>query len=310
MNRIIRFLSSLKIAITVIALIVVLAILATLIPQGREASFYTDSYGSGLGNLITAVQFDNFWRSALFLIPLAVFFVNLSACTLRRLIGRIGRKAPLRIGPDLIHFSLLMLIIAGGITLFTRQETVVFLSEGNSFELPDGKEIRLINFDIEIYEDGRPKDWISQVEVLDKNTIVKTSSIEVNKPLRMGHFSIFQSSYRNDVIAVLEHDDEKLMIRPGEAIPYKDGFIGFLEYRSVSERTGAVFIQEKDGKRTQVFLTAGEKLSGVLLSDLLIYSESGLQVVTQRGVFLIYISLFILCVGLFLSFYQKLGDMN
>ncbi len=310
MNRIIRVLSSLKIAITVIVLIVILAILATLVPQGREPSFYLDQFGSRLGSAIVAVQFNNFWRSALFLIPLAVFFVNLFACSLRRLIGRIGRKAPLRIGPDLIHLSLLMLIVAGAITLATRQETVVFLSEGNSFELPDGKEIRLKTFDFEVYEDGRPKDWISRVEVVNNGTVDKSFSIEVNKPLRVGGYRIFQSSYRNDVTAVLERDDEKLMIRPGEAMPYEDGFIGFLEYQSTFDGDVAVFIQEKNGKQTQRFLTVGESLSGVLLSDLLVHSETGLQVVTQRGIFLIYLSLSILCIGLFLSFYQKLGDMN
>ncbi len=310
MNRIIRFLSSLKIAITVIAVIVVLAILATLVPQGREPSFYLDQFGSRLGSAIVAVQFNNFWRSALFIVPLAVFFINLLACTLRRLTGRLRRKAPLRIGPDLIHLSLLLLIIAGGITLFTRQETMVFLAEGSSFGLPDGKTIRLKNFDFEMYDDGRPKDWISRVEVLNGKSVVKSFDIEVNKPLRVGTYRIFQSSYKNDAVAVLEREGEQVMIRPGEAIPFEGGFFGFLESRSGPEGNTAVFIQEKDGKRTQISLASGEDFSGILLSDLLIHSESGLQVVTQKGVLIIYLSLGLLCIGLFLSFYQKLGDIN
>ena len=310
MSKLIRILSSLKIAIAVILVLVVLAILATMVPQGREASFYTENYGNGLGNAILRVQFNNFWRSALFLVPLAVFFVNLLACTHRRLTGRIRRKAPLRIGPDLIHLSLLLLIVAGGFTLFTRQETVVFLAEGAGFELPDGKSIRLKNFDFEVYEDGRPKDWISRVEVLNGKDVENTFNIEVNKPLRTGNYRVFQSSYRNDVVAVLEKDGEKVMIKPGEAIPLEGGFLGFLEYQSTPEGNVAVFIQEKDGKRTQISLVAGEDFSGVLLRDLLIHSESGLQVVTQKGIILIYLSLILLCIGLFLSFYQKLGDMN
>ncbi|RKX87931.1 MAG: hypothetical protein DRP70_07465 [Spirochaetes bacterium] len=76
MSKLIRFLSSLKIAIAVISLLVVLAILATLVPQGREASFYTENFGNGLGNAIIRVQFNKFWRSALFLVPLAIFFVT------------------------------------------------------------------------------------------------------------------------------------------------------------------------------------------------------------------------------------------
>ena len=310
MIKLIRFLSSLKIAIAVISLLVVLAILATLVPQGRDASFYTGNYGNGLGNAIIRVQFNKFWRSALFLVPLAVFFVNLLACTLRRLSGRLRRKAPLRIGPDLIHLSLLLLIVAGGFTLFSRQETVVFLAEGGGFELPDGKTIRLKNFDFEMYDDGRPKDWISRVEVLNGKDVEKTFSIEVNKPLRVGRYRIFQSSYKNDAVAVFERDGEKVKIKPGEAMPFEGGFIGFLEYQSTPEGNAAVFIQEKDGKRTQISLFAGEDFSGILLSDLLVHSESGLQVVTQKGIILIYLSLILLCIGMFLSFYQKLGDMN
>ena len=310
MNKLIRILSSLKIAIVVIIVITVLAIIATVIPQDRDPSFYTENYGAALGRAITTVHFHHFWRSALFLVPLGIFFLNLLACSLRRLIGRLSRSAPLRLGPDLIHLSLLLLIIAGVITLFTRHETVVFLAEGSSLEMPDGRLIRLKTFDFEVYEDGRPKDWISRVEIINGDSVEKSFDIEVNKPLRMGRYRIFQSSYRNDVIAVLKKGDESIMMRPGEAMPFDGGFLGFFDYRFSDEDKGVVFILEKDGNRKETILNVGQQLSGVELTDLLVHSETGLQVVTQRGIFIIYLSLIILCIGLFMTFIQKLGDMN
>ena len=310
MSKIIRFLSSLKIAIIVIIVITVLAIIATIIPQERDPAFYIDSYGAVLGGAITTIHFHHFWRSALFLVPLGIFFLNLLACSLRRLTGRLTRRAPLRLGPDLIHLSLLLLIIAGVITLFTRQETVVFLAEGSSLEMPDGRLIRLKTFDFEVYEDGRPKDWISRVEIINEDSVERSFDIEVNKPLRMGRYRVFQSSYRNDVIAVLEKGDESVMMRPGEAMSFDGGFLGFLEFRFTGEDKDAVFILEKDGNREETTLAVGQELSGVVLTDLLVHSETGLQVVTQRGVFIIYLSLIILCIGLFMTFIQKLGDMN
>ncbi len=126
----------------------------------------------------------------------------------------------------------------------------------------------------------------------------------------MGRYRVFQSSYRNDVIAVLEKGDESVMMRPGEAMSFDGGFLGFLEFRFTGEDKDAVFILEKDGNREETTLAVGQELSGVVLTDLLVHSETGLQVVTQRGVFIIYLSLIILCIGLFMTFIQKLGDMN
>ena len=132
----------------------------------------------------------------------------------------------------------------------------------------------------------------------------------VNRPLKMGPYRIFQSSYRTDVIAVLETSDGSFMMRPGEALRSGGGIIGFLEYRLTDEEKNAVFILEKDGNREETILRVGRRLSGALLTDLLVHNESGLQVVTQKGYFIIYLSLIILCFGLFVTFIQKLGDMK
>lgn len=140
MKFIYDLLKSVKTAIVLIITILALALVATLIPQGNEEGFYLETYGS-LGSIILFLDFHTYWRSLVFLAPMGLFALNLLTCTVRRLVVRFKRRDPLRLGPDIVHISLLMLIAGGVITLVSRQEGFVFLGEGDSAELPNGTEL-------------------------------------------------------------------------------------------------------------------------------------------------------------------------
>lgn len=118
MNKLWKFITSIKLAVVLISILILLSIVGTLIPQDKDDGFYLEKYGTAAAEIIIKLHLHNFYRSLSFLIPLALFFINLLACSASRLYKRIKLKSPLRPGPDIIHLSLLLLIVAGVLMLF------------------------------------------------------------------------------------------------------------------------------------------------------------------------------------------------
>ncbi|MFP4618700.1 MAG: cytochrome c biogenesis protein ResB [Spirochaetaceae bacterium] len=251
MRKIIKILSSMRLAVVLLVLIIVLSIIATLIPQGQEDAYYIDTYGEALGSLIVNLHLYSFYLSPLFLLPGVLFFLNLLVCTIKRLSSRIRNRAPARFGPDIVHVSLLLIMVLGIYSLYTRQEVTVFLSRGDSVVLENGLEIRLKEFESLSYADGSPKDWISRVEIFLSGEKLTDYAIEVNKPYSYGPYKVFQSTFMDE--------------------------------------TGVV----EEG-------LSGEKLGAT--------SYTGLKIVKMPATTLILLTLLLFCVGLALTFYQKLGE--
>ncbi len=237
-TRVYRFFKSIKLALILIGYLVVTSIIASLIPQGREPGFYTHEFSAPIYKLITTLNLNNFFRSLLFLVPLGIFTINLSVCTMDRLVTRIKHHAPLRLGPDIIHIGLLVLIAAGLITLFQRQEGFVFLSPGDSVRLPNGYELTLKRFIFKIYRDGRPKKWISEIELTEQTTQSskdnsqappRIATIEVNRPLRLGNLNIFQYSYRDiSTITLKDPSGTPITIHTGKSLRAENSIYTFI----------------------------------------------------------------------------------
>lgn len=299
-----------KTAVILILVLIVLSILGSFIPQGRELTFYTDEYGDLVGNLIIAAHFYNFFRSWLFLIFSSLFFINLATCSILRLHRRIRRKAPLRLGPDIIHLSLLLIIVLGVFVLFTRQETMVMLEAEDSFFLPDGTEISLVVFEIEYYEDGRPADWVSRILVKsgDKS---QEYSLEVNKPFQHGSYRIFQSAFDLKPHAIIRDDDHDHELNRRDGLPVDEGALYLMDIHDIEGEAYGTFFLTKDSNSQdyeELVLKSGDSFHGYFVDDLFITKTTGLQIVYQPGNTLILAALLLFCVGLAVTFYQKIGD--
>jgi len=90
MNAPLKFLTSLRLAIVLLILIISASILGTLIPQGRTAAEYAARYG-GLGPLLQGLGLTALYRSVWYVALLLFFGVNLLICTLTRLGPKIRR---------------------------------------------------------------------------------------------------------------------------------------------------------------------------------------------------------------------------
>jgi len=98
-KAVIRFLSSVKLAIVLIILLVAASVVGTLIPQGRDMAEYASRYGR-MGAPLVKLQLTNVFRSVWFLAVLGLFGLNIAACTLTRLGAKVRRVRRPRIESD------------------------------------------------------------------------------------------------------------------------------------------------------------------------------------------------------------------
>jgi hypothetical protein len=305
--------------------------LSTLIPQGKEITYYSQNYSSWMAGLITTTQFNRFFQSALFLFPVIIFFLNLLTCAIVRLAKRLKSKAKKRFGPDIIHIGLLLLMIGGLLSPYGRNEQMVSLSEGESTLLPGGYKLVLNSFKFLKYGDGRPKDWLSNVDVFKNGTKIKSHTIEVNKPLRIGKVKVYQNSYNQDVSATVSTlFGETFEIRPGDYYTARNAIIIF---RDIEVNLNDDEVAEKNDIRTDsgvaVFeelstsgqdsghsvtavhrLSVSEEIDGFTMEKFSIASQTGLQIVEDPSTIPVIISLILIGLGLSLTFIQKMGDKN
>ena len=302
-----RFFRSVRLAVVLILIIAALSVIGTLIPQGRDPTVYFHSYGAFWARLILTLNFDEFFRSWPFRIPVGLFFINLSVCGVDRFVNRRRRRARPRHGPDLIHVGLLLLIIGAMVSVAGRMESFVYMGVGEEIQLKEEYIIRLVETEYQEYEDGRPKDWISTVAVLrNGELLIPSYSIEVNKPLRIGGVRIYQTSFaREDRALLLDQDGIGSTITNGRGFEVEGGLIVF---RGI-EGKSAVFERWERRTRTAVYRVGiGEPIGEYTVEDLGSREVSGLNAVMDPGFVPVVIALIIVAAGLTLTLIQKGKD--
>lgn len=316
MRSLFKALRSLRLAIILIGYMVVSSALASLVPQGREASYYYSTLSAFTAALVVKSGFSHFFGSALFLLPALLFFVNLSACSAWRLAREFGKERKARRhGPDLLHLGLVLLLlsVAGG-RLATmseaRDEGFVRLRVGDSVQLSGGRILRLSAFEMERYPDGRPKEWISTAEIsVDGSPIRKPFRIRVNHPLRLGALSIYQASYGTERVLELETaEGEKRSLAAGESLDMDAGRIMLM---SVDLDTGESLAREENpaGERI-VRLARGSKLGPYTVAGAKEVGLSGLKASYDPAYPAVVASLAIVLTGICMTLARKLGDLK
>ena len=312
MRKLYKTLRSMRLALILIAIIVVLAVIATLIPQGRDLSYYEQEYPAGISAVIRSLHLDAFYTSVIFLVPCALFFINLALCTFDRIFTRFRRHSPLRIGPDLIHIGILCIMIFGILSFYLHKEGYAELREQESLTLPNGKEVVLTAFEFFTYEDGRPKDWISHVRVLDDGGTIKEARIEVNHPLKVDSYKIFQNSYRyTPAVTLKAASGEFYRLDPGDTAHHNSRVYAFTGFEYNHDESMTVQIERLDVNPVERWiLTQGDRFGEMTVDEVTVIVSSGLQVVQDPMELYILIAFAILLTGLSVAFIQKRGDLK
>ena len=209
-RRIFRFFSSLRLTVFLLGAGLLTAAAAGLIPQNLPPGSYREILPPWLARAVPVLGLDGVFRSPLFLALLLLFWLNLLACTLRRLLRARNHRGR-RFGPDLIHGGLLILIAGGLVTSLFRAEALVYLSPGDAVRLSASEFLVLEDFRFDTYPDGRPEAWISRVrrervpsaeesgvkpDEGESGAPGTAREIRVNRPLRYRGLTIYQSDYR------------------------------------------------------------------------------------------------------------------
>lgn len=320
MKRFIDRLSSMRLAIGLIAYLTVTGILATLVPQGLAPEAYYASYPRLIAPLIVDTGFSNFFSSILFIIPAFVFFANLTACTMKRFVRELKKKGPKRFGPDILHFGLMALVIGGAWSYSAKQEGSVTLRPGESVNLPDGSVVILRDFRFDRYDDGRPRDWVSVLDVVKDEKLVKEGfELRVNTPLRYEGLTLYQASYSQTGSLVLaDGSGREFRMAQGEELGLEGLRFFYMAPEGADPSGGAqggqpaaaravLRVADAEGERV-VRAAPGDRLGAVTILGFREELATGIQAVRDPGYPLVFAAFVLIAIGTAITFIQKLKE--
>ena len=84
MRALLNFFTSVRVAITLLIILICASIVGTLVPQGGTAQDYAVRYGQ-FGSVLERLQLTRLYHSFWYIALLALFALNIIVCTLERL---------------------------------------------------------------------------------------------------------------------------------------------------------------------------------------------------------------------------------
>jgi len=134
-----------------------------------------------------------------------------------------AQNSPLhRYAVVLIHLSILFVIAGAVLRILFGIEGQLLLPEGGMqnifvddagavYRLP--ADVRCDRFEVEMYADGRrPKDYRSELVVVENGRETLRKTIEVNDPLHIGPYRLFQATYGREIFPLLTIGDLTLPV--------------------------------------------------------------------------------------------------
>ncbi len=235
-----------------------------------------------------------------------------------------------RLGVYAVHLSILVIFAGAMIGTFFGFKASVMLPEGASTTeiyqrgsgrpIPLGFELRCNRFDISYYDNGMPKEYRSDLAVIDPTREATFhKSIIVNDPLDYRGLTFYQSSYEPLQEFMLrirnqESGEEKFFrVPPGRQFSWPDTDISFGIVNLMSNRQGMaqrVKIWFTDGSAEPSVFWMGDKQEVTVerpgrnftIENRQLYA-TGLQVAKDPGVWTVYLGCALMLVGLYVAFF-------
>ncbi len=185
----------------------------------------------------------------------------------RRIAARKGAIG--RIGPILIHFGMIVLMIGATYGALNGESLERFLVPGRSIELSDKNEggkvtIELRNFQIDRDPKGRAEQYRSLINILEPNNSIKEKEISVNYPFRYKGITIYQADWALAAVTIQIDNSPKLQI-PIQPIP------------ELGEQIWGTIVPTKNNGEDPILLTMNNELGPVL-----VYDRNGNKIITLR----------------------------
>ena len=152
-----EFIPSVRLTAVLLFILIPVAILGSVIPQGREYAEYVEKFGFKVTHALYQLQLNSVFLSPWFLILIVLLSANILACLI---VSVLQKKRTF--GFVLVHLSL-VLLIAGGMmsaTMRVREELTIHEGETvssfvhNGQTIPLGFDLRLKDFELQHYNEG------------------------------------------------------------------------------------------------------------------------------------------------------------
>ncbi len=161
------FIPSVRLTAILLFILIPVAILGSLIPQGREYAEYAEKFGFKWTALFYQLQLNAVFLSPWFLFLIVLLSANILGCLIVSVL-----KKKRTFGFVLVHLSLVLLIAGGLMSATLRIKEGIKLNEGESASsfthdgktVPLGFEIRLKDFELQRYNESPEKLVIAMPE--------------------------------------------------------------------------------------------------------------------------------------------------
>jgi cytochrome c biogenesis protein len=235
----------------------------------------------------------------------------------------------------LIHFSVLVILVGTLLGSIFGFKGFMNLAEGETSDeimLAKGMraitlpfQIRCNDFQVSFYDTGAPKEYRSDLTIIDKGREVVTQSIRVNDPLSYEGVTFYQASYG----AILKQVEVELQDRDGGAtqkltLPYREVVpipgtqdeIEVMQYQenfsSFGQAAAIVLLKEGQQPAGSWILIDMPEFHGnriqnyrVKVSHVEKAQYTGLQVKQDPGVWFVYIGFTAMLMGIGMTFYTS-----
>lgn len=248
-----------------------------------------------IGELIFFTAFipEQNWRgSVFFLFLLLLFFMNLFCCTLLRIKDKKSWRNKSLAGPDFIHIGILIILFAGILSPFLKEEKHVTVEAGDSLHIPDKGNLDILSLDFHTYEDGSPRDWKVVIQNGTDQRILR-----INNPVRVGKLRLFLQSYQSlpRIKAILNSEVQWLYPAQG------------MEINGISWELVSL---ESEGGRWQMVLRSnegeasvleGESFEGIIIEEITLQDSADILLVIDPLRRFYLIAFILICSGLLLT---------
>ncbi len=235
-----------------------------------------------------------------------------------------------RLGVFVVHGSILVILIGAILGAAFGFKGFVSIAEGqatNQIRKNDtgafmnlGFTVRCDGFNIEYYSNGMPKEYRSDLAILENGKEMVYKAVKVNSPLTYKGITFYQSSYQayNDFLISItdkETGTKKIFLAPFQKqLEWKEENLrfGVINEETAGEKINRIKIwfTDKNGSPSVFWVDAGKQIAmdnngkHYLLSAKQLYS-TGLQVAKDPGVWWVYIGCGLILSGLFITFFTS-----
>lgn len=234
-----------------------------------------------------------------------------------------------RLGVITVHVSILVIFLGAIIGSALGFKGSVMIREGGAANqiylydaehtpVPLGFDLRCDRFELEKYNTGAPKEFISDLVVVRDGKEVLAKRIEVNDPLSYGGLTFYQSSYQPvEEGYAIEIENNKTKVRkkffvgPGKPIKWEEEGLTF----GITDRQASyggyrdkIWFNDSSLKPIEFWTEEGKMViverpaADYTFSVRQLY-YTGLQVTKDPGVWFVYIGCAMMLIGLYVAFF-------